>query len=37
MKMTKRCLNPIIKLIGPAGLTTLPEKALAKVFKKHVA
>ena len=28
---------PIVKLIGPAGITTLPEKALAKVFKKHVA
>ncbi len=28
---------PIIKLIGPSGITTLPEKALAKSFKKHVA
>ena len=28
---------PIIKLIGPAGISTLADKVLAKVFKKHVA
>ena len=28
---------PIVKFIGPTGITTLPEKALAKIFKKHVA
>ena len=28
---------PIVKLIGPGGVTTLPEKTLARLFKKHVA
>jgi proteasome beta subunit len=28
---------PIVKLIGPGGITTLPEKELGKLFKKHVA
>jgi proteasome beta subunit len=28
---------PIVKIISKAGITTLPEKQLAKLFKKHVA
>jgi proteasome beta subunit len=28
---------PIVKLIGPAGIVTVPEKTLARLFKRHVA
>ena len=28
---------PIVKVISAAGITTLPEKHLARLFKKHVA
>ena len=28
---------PIVKIISKAGITTLPEKHLARLFKKHVA
>ena len=37
MTGSKRGVYPIVKLIGPAGLTTLPKRELAKVFRKHVA